>query len=181
MHDPDAELVRRAGLGDARAAESLVRAHIGRVLGLARRILGDAAEAEDVAQEVFLRLWRHAPRWRSGGARLTTWLHAVALNLCRDRLARRRETLVDDPPEVPDPRPSPAGAVEQQEIGHHVSRALLTLPPQQRAAIALCHYQGLRNTEAAEALGVSVAALESLLARGRRTLREQLRDLLGEG
>jgi RNA polymerase sigma-70 factor (ECF subfamily) len=104
----------------------------------------------------------------------------VALNLCRDRIARRRETPVAEPPDVPDPRPSPARAREQREIGEHVSRALSALPPQQRAAITLCQYQGFRNIEAAEVLGVSVPALESLLARGRRTLRERLRAIVEE-
>jgi RNA polymerase sigma factor (sigma-70 family) len=89
--DPDAELVRNAGAGDARAAEALVRRHLPRMVGFARRMLNDANEAEDVAQEVFLRVWREAPRWKPGAAKFETWMHRVALNLCYDRLRRRRE------------------------------------------------------------------------------------------
>src|SRR5512147_367541 len=95
MIDPDADLVRSAGAGDAQAASALVRRHLPKMVGLARRMLGDAAEAEDVAQDVFLRVWREAPRWRPGAAKFETWMHRVALNLCYDRLRRRRE--VSDP------------------------------------------------------------------------------------
>ncbi|PZO50081.1 MAG: RNA polymerase sigma-70 factor, partial [Alphaproteobacteria bacterium] len=91
MIDPDAELVRNAGAGDAQAASALVRRHLPRMVALGRRMLNDAAEAEDVAQEVFLRVWREAPRWKPGAAKFETWMHRVALNLCYDRLRRRRE------------------------------------------------------------------------------------------
>src|SRR5512134_3880382 len=92
MIDPDASLVQNVGAGDARAAEALVRRHLPRMVGLARRMLGDASEAEDVAQDVFLRVWREAPRWKPGAAKFETWMHRVALNLCYDRLRRNRET-----------------------------------------------------------------------------------------
>ena len=91
MIDPDTELVRNAGAGDQRAAEALVRRHLPKMVGVARRMLNDGAEAEDVAQEVFLRVWREAPRWKPGQAKFETWMHRVALNLCYDRLRRRRE------------------------------------------------------------------------------------------
>jgi RNA polymerase sigma-70 factor (ECF subfamily) len=107
--DPDADLVRNIAAGDARAAEALVRRHLPRMVGLARRMLGDASEAEDVAQDVFLRVWREAPRWRPGAAKFETWMHRVALNLCYDRLRRRRETADPDAGvNVADNRPLPA-------------------------------------------------------------------------
>jgi RNA polymerase sigma-70 factor (ECF subfamily) len=180
LEPDDDALVQRAGRGDHEACRRLVERHLARVVGFARRTLGDRTEAEDVAQDVFLRLWRQAPRWRPGGARLSTWLHTVALNLCRDRLARRRETHVDELPEVPDPGASPPAQVHGREVRVAVTRVLQELPLQQRAAIVLCHYQGFGNAEAALVLDVSVEAVESLLARGRRTLRARLRDLAPE-
>ena len=172
----DEVLVQQIGRGNRDACREVVGRHLGRIVGFAQRTLGNRPDAEDVAQEVFLRLWTHAARWRPRGAQLTTWLHKVALNLCLDRL-RRRQLPAGAAPEPADTAPSPAAHVHQQEIAHHVNRALMELPEHQRAAIALCHYQGLRNAEAADVLGVSVEALESLLARGRRTLRARLRDL----
>jgi RNA polymerase sigma-70 factor (ECF subfamily) len=175
--DPDDELVRRAGEGDAAAVQALVTRKLRRVLALAERMLGDPAEAEDVAQETFLKVWRNAPRWRPGRARFDTWLHRVALNLCYDRLRRRREKPVAEPPETPDPGPAPDRGLAAADVGRRVRLALLDLPPRQREAIVLCHYQELGNIEAAQVMGVSVEALESLLSRGRRALRAALADL----
>jgi RNA polymerase sigma factor (sigma-70 family) len=181
MEDPDETLMLRVGRGDHDACRTLVERHLARIVAFAARTLGNAAEAEDVAQDVFERLWKSARRWRRGEARFTTWLHRVALNVCLDRLARKRDASLDDAPEPADPAPPAAVVVERREIGAHVNRVLAELSPQQRVAIALCHYQGLGNIEAADVMGVSVEALESLLARGRRTLRVRLRGLLEEG
>jgi len=175
--DPDEELVRRAGRGDAAAVQSLVARKLRRVLALAERMLGDPAEAEDVAQETFFKVWRYAERWRPGAAKFDTWLHRVTLNLCYDRLRRRRERLVADPPEAPDPGPGPDRRLIAADVGRRVNVALQDLPPRQREAIVLCHYQELGNIEAAGLMGVSVEALESLLSRGRRALRQALADL----
>ena len=90
--DPDEDLVRRVGQGDPAAIQAMVARKLPRMLALAQRMLGDAAEAEDVAQEVMLRAWKQAPRWTPGQAKFDTWLHRVALTLCYDRLRRRRET-----------------------------------------------------------------------------------------
>lgn len=185
MNDPDAELVRRAGNGDARAAESLVRAHIGRILGLARRLLGDAAEAEDVAQDVFVRLWRNASKWRSDEAKFSTWLHRVALNLCYDRLRKRGRWIGEDAAmHVPANEPHAANTILAAQRAARVNAALAMLPERQRAAIALCHFEEMTNIEAAATLEISVEALESLLARGRRALKAALssgaEDLMGE-
>ena len=177
--DPDDELVARAGRGDAAAVRALVARKLGRVLALAERLLGDAAEAEDVAQETFLRVWRHAAAWRPGRAKFDTWLHRVALNLCYDRLRRRRERPTAEPPDQPDPGPAPDRGLEAEDVGRRVRAALSALPERQREAIVLCHYQALGNIEAAGLMGVSVEALESLLARGRRALRGALADLAG--
>ena len=173
----------RVGAGDRDACSQLVDRHLGRIVAFAGRTLGDRTEAEDVAQEVFVRLWTRASDWRSGRGQLTTWLHRVAFNLCLDRLGRRRERPIDEATEPIDPNPSVTALLQQGDIGRCVNEELAVLPDQQKIAITLCHYQGLRNLEAAEVMGISVEALESLLARGRRTLRSRLRhlvpDLLG--
>jgi RNA polymerase sigma-70 factor (ECF subfamily) len=140
-------------------------------------MLGDPAEAEDVAQETFFKVWRYAARWRPGAAKFDTWLHRVTLNLCYDRLRRRRERPTAEPPDTPDPGPGPDRGLLAADVGRRVNAALQALPPRQREAIVLCHYQELGNIEAAELMSVSVEALESLLSRGRRALRQTLADL----
>jgi RNA polymerase sigma-70 factor (ECF subfamily) len=172
--DPDAPLVRRVADGEPAAAHLLVERHAGRVLSLARRMLGNDADAEDVTQELFLRVWQHAARWQPGRARFETWMHRVTLNLCYDRLRRRREIVVEKMPEPSDPAPSVIEQQHRAQTARRVQAELAKLPDRQRAAIVLCHHEGLSNIEAAQALQVSVEALESLLARGRRALKAAL-------
>ncbi len=174
VDDADDVLMLRAGRGDRVACQVLVERHLGRTTSFAQRMLGVRADAEDAAQEGFLRVWSAAPRWKAGTARFTTWLHRVAMNVCLDRIARRRDT-THEIPDVADERAEPVDALQESDVARHVRAALATLPEGQRAAVTLCHFQGLRNDEAAAVIGVSVEALESLLGRGRRALRAQLR------
>jgi RNA polymerase sigma factor (sigma-70 family) len=176
-HDPDTDLIERVGRGEPSAARQLVAAKLPRILGLATRMLHDRTEAEDVAQEAFVRIWRHAATWQSGGALFDTWLHTVVLNLCRDRLRRRRATTGDTLPDRVDPTPSVEARLIEADRGRAVAEAIADLPDRQREAILLVHYQDLSGAEAASALEISVDALESLLARGRRTLRTRLSKL----
>jgi RNA polymerase sigma factor (sigma-70 family) len=133
-------------------------------------------EAEDVAQEAFLRIWQHAPRWREGEARFDTWLHRVALNLCYDRLRKQRDEPADQLPEAADPGPLPDARLDARSRDQRVQAALAGLPARQREALVLNYYQELSNVEAASLMGITVEALESLLARARRNLRAQLAE-----
>lgn len=179
----DAELMRRVAAGDAGASRVLVDRELGPLVALAYRILGNRAESEDVAQESFLRLWRMARRWQPR-AKVRTWLTRVAYNLSIDRLRVRKPTDPIDEAALAAPGGGPSSALQRDQVAHIVEAAIARLPERQRAAIALVHYQELSNIEAAETLGVSIDALESLLARGRRSLRgalaDQRTDLLGE-
>jgi RNA polymerase sigma-70 factor (ECF subfamily) len=172
--DPDAELVARVGQRDPGAARALVARKLPRLLALATRLLGDRMEAEDVAQEAFIRIWKQAPRWKDGEARFDTWLHRVALNLCYDRLRGRREEPHDEMPDEPDPQPRADARLETLERDARVRAALEALPARQREALVLQYYQELSNIEAAGLMGITVDALESLLSRARRNLRAQL-------
>jgi len=184
LPDADDALVARVAGGDGRAWQAIVDRHAQSILGSAWYMLGDRTEAEDVAQETFIRLMGKAGSWQPGGAKLRTWLYRVAANLCIDRKRARRGEPLDKVAERADP------ATDENAVGHAidvtraVSRAMAELPDRQRQALALVHYQGLSNIEAAEALEVSVDALESLLARGRRAMRGALepvhKDLLGD-
>ncbi len=177
MIDPDADLVARAGRGERAAAQALMARHLPRMLGLARRMLSDPAEADDAVQDAFLQLWTHAARWEPGRAKFSTWLYRVTLNKCYDRLRRRQTAPLEAAVEVADPAPGPDAGLQHAAIAAQIEAALAALPERQRAAIQLCHYQGCGNIEAAEILGISVEALESLLARGRRALRDRLEHL----
>jgi RNA polymerase sigma-70 factor, ECF subfamily len=186
--DPDAELVAGVGRSDPAAARELVGRKLPRLIALAVRMLGDRMEAEDVAQETFVRAWKQAPHWREGEARFDTWLHRVALNLCYDRLRARREitgTGADAEGAAgtaADAAAEPAlEALEAREAGARVRAALAALPVRQREALVLCYYQELSNIEAAALMSVSVEALESLLARARRNMRALLSETDGAG
>lgn len=177
IDDPDGELVARAGRGDRSAAQMLMSRHLPKMLTLARRMLADRGEAEDAVQDAFLRLWMHAARWEPGKAKFETWLYRVTLNQCYDRLRRRVPAHLDEAAHIADGAPSAESNLASAALAAQVERAVQALPERQRAAIVLCHYQECGNIEAAEILGITVEALESLLARGRRTLRKQLAEL----
>ena len=172
--DPDGELVARIAEGDQDAARKLVDLHLSRMVAVSRRLLGKQEDAEEVAQEVFLKVWTNARKWQPGQARFATWMHRVAVNLCYDRLRKRREIGMEELPERVDEAPDPSQAMESRQLAERVERAMKQLPDRQRLAIVLCHHQGLTNIEAAEIMEISVDALESLLARGRRGLRKEL-------
>lgn len=169
----EALLARYAG-GDQAAARLLTARHAPRIFAVARRMLGEQAEAEDVTQETMLRLWRTAADWRSGEAALGTWLYRVAANLCIDRLRRRREIVSDTVPERPDDAPGALDGMVADDRASALHAALGTLPERQRLAVVLRHFEERGNPEIAEILDTSVEAVESLLGRARRELAARL-------
>ena len=171
----DLELIEGVQSGDPRAYRELVERHVRGVHAFVYRMLGSRAEAEEVCQESFLRLWKQADTFVAH-AKPSTWLYRVAHNLAVDRLRRRREASHPAGIEEVPTSDRPSTHLYEKQVAEAVERALATLPERQRAAISLVHYQGLSNAEAADVLGVKVRALESLLARGRRDLREKLAE-----
>jgi RNA polymerase sigma-70 factor (ECF subfamily) len=170
----DEELLALVGSGDRQAYHVLVERHGRRVLAMARRMTGNPAEAEDVAQDAFLRVWQRAGDWRDQGAKFTTWLYRVVMNLCLDRRRRKPMAPLEAAGDPADERPDAETALAAGERSRHVEAALAMLPERQRAALVLSYYEGLNNAAAAAALDISVAALESLLVRARRGLRAEL-------
>ncbi len=181
---PDETLLVLYARGDAEAARELTDRMLPRALSVATRVLGDRAEAEDVAQEAMLRLWRIAPDWQTGQAKVSTWLYRVAMNLCIDLQRKRRGGTValNDAPDPADNAPSAAEQLVAKARSDALQDALAQLPDRQRQAVVLRHLEELANPEIAEILGVSVEAVESLVARGKRGLTaalNQRRDDLG--
>ena len=172
--ETDDTLVLRLADGCGGAMAALSDRHLQPVLACAWRILGDRSEAEDVAQETFVRLLRKAPEWQPDGPALRSWLLRVATNLCIDRrrVRGRIAPMPDDIDAFEDRDRAPLD--DDLAIRHAVQRAVGDLPDRQRAALVLVHFQGLSGREAANALGVSAEAVESLLARARRRLRKVL-------
>ncbi|KIN60389.1 RNA polymerase sigma-70 factor [Sulfitobacter noctilucae] len=180
--DGEAALLQRYANGDAAAARLLAQSLTPRLYGHAMRVLGDGAEAEDVTQEALLRLWRIAPDWRVGEAKVTTWLYRVVANLCTDRLRKRRSTGMDDIDEPADPAPGVEARMQNAARYDALQRALNDLPDRQRQAVVLRHIDGLTNPEIAEILNAGVEAVESLTARGKRALSlalQEQREALG--
>ena len=182
----DDALMAAYAAGQPEAARLLIARHAPRAMALATRLLGDRAEAEDVAQEALLRLWRVAPEWQAGRAQVSTWLYRVVRNLCTDRLRRRRGpgagVDLDSIAEPASPRPGVVAQMIAADRAGALQAALDRLPERQREAVVLRHLEGLANPEIAEILGVSIEAVESLTARARRNLVQMLapeRETLG--
>ncbi|MCB1499294.1 MAG: sigma-70 family RNA polymerase sigma factor [Bauldia sp.] len=178
IHRDSARLARIAA-GDQAAFAAIVAEETPRLLRFATSLLGaGTAESEEIVQEALVRLWRQAGNWQPDG-RIGTWLHRVTYRLAIDVIRRRRPSVpietVED--ELEDATPEPETRLIRAQDAHALRAAVAALPARQRAAIALCHFQGLSQAEAAVAMGVSEAAYESLLARARRRLRA---DLAGE-
>jgi RNA polymerase sigma-70 factor (ECF subfamily) len=174
--EDEAALVGRVAAGEAQAFRALVDRHLPTVLAIARRMLRDDAEAEDVAQETLLRLWRNAAKLELGEGGVRPWLRRVAANLCIDRVRAQRNTSLGDAlPEEVEPA-SQMTRLAERELGRRVDTALKALPERQRLALTLFHYEGMSQIEVGKVMGISDEAVESLLARARRALKTSLKE-----
>jgi RNA polymerase sigma-70 factor (ECF subfamily) len=191
--DPDAVLMLRVKRGDLDAFETLVERYRHPVMSLLYRTLPDATEAEDLAQAVFVQVFKSAHRYRPA-AKFSTWLFTIARNLCLNEIRRRHRhpaLSLDEPgsDEGGEPRPGPSdthtsGPAESLlagELREKVETAIRALPEHQRLALVLCQQDDLSYEDIAEILGCSVSATKSLIHRGRETLKARLKPYLRSG
>lgn len=184
----DFTLMERIGAGDHQAFRELVERHQNAVIGTVAKMLGNASESEDIAQQVFLRIWRNAKRYRPD-AKFTTYLFTITRNLVFNesrRKSRKKEVSSDEREENSNclveasPDRQPDAELLQAELQQAVDAAIASLPETQRMAVVLRRYEQLSYEEIAETLELSVSAVKSLLFRARTTLRESLSDHLNE-
>ncbi|MCK9907944.1 RNA polymerase sigma factor [Microbacteriaceae bacterium K1510] len=179
MDDSDEALMARVARGDQPAFRALARRHVPAMVGLARRVLGNTADAEDVAQEAMLRVWTHAPRWQPVAA-FKTWLTRIVVNLCLDRKRRAAWVDLEEAGELVDRAPDAVERMETNERERQLQSAIEKLPDRQRAAIMLTYSEGMSNAQVADILDTSVSAVETLLIRGKQNLRRALGGLIDE-
>lgn len=191
--DPDAGLMLRVKRGDREAFEQLVNKYKQPVTNLIYRTLGDATEAEDLAQNVFVQVYKSAHRYKVS-AKFTTWLFTIARNLCLNEI-RRRSRHPADSLDAPHPEHedqplrqfedaktfSPPDALLHGELEQNIQQALSELPENQRLAILLCRQDELSYEDIARVLGCSLSATKSLIHRGRETLKQKLKPYLRTG
>ena len=171
----DDALLQLYANGDQAAARQLTLRLAPRAFKQAYRMLGVQADAEDLAQEAMMRVWKIAPEWRSGEAKVTTWLYRVVANLCLDRLRKVQSTSLDAIDEPIDPSPSAADDMQSNARLDALQAALIALPERQRQALVLRHIEELANPEIADVMEISVEAVESLTSRGKRALTQILK------
>ncbi len=177
----DEVLMGRVAQRDGVAYSCLLTRHLASATALAGRMVGNRADAEEVVQEAFLRVWKTAPRWRPDGASFRTWFSRVVVNLCIDRHRRPKPAPLEAAGDPADGGMLADQQLAQREEAAALARAVALLPPRQRAALALCYWQEMSNVEAADVLSLSVGAVESLLVRARRSLRASLEPQLSPG
>jgi RNA polymerase sigma-70 factor (ECF subfamily) len=173
--DEDEELLMRLAADDEAAFRQLVERHIDRAFGIALRIVGSRADAEDVVQDTMLKVWTHRGKWQHGRAKFSTWLYRVVTNRCIDLHRRPRTDNVDAVPEPADAQPDVVSTMQRNEVTHMLEDAMQRLPEQQRIAVILSYHENMSNGEIAEVMDTTVSAVESLLKRGRQQLRDLLR------
>jgi RNA polymerase sigma-70 factor (ECF subfamily) len=180
----DETLMAAIATGDQLAFARLVERHLSRTVGLGTRLMGSRADGEEIAQEAFARVWSHAARWRplggGGNARFTTWLYRIAVNLAIDRKRRPVHAAMDDVDEPVDEADDGFVRIHRRQVADAVTVAMMELPERQRVALALCFFEGLSNIEAGKIMSLSVGAVESLLVRARRSLRQGLAGVYEE-
>ena len=180
----DEELMRAVCNGEQFAYQTIVKQHLTSISHYAFRILGNQKDSEDITQETFLKLWINAEKWQPEKAKLSTWLHRIAHNLCIDYLRKHGSIqTLENIEEGEDSIENLRDWQESHEINETrtqqdqiLKNAINNLPENQRSALALCHYSGFSHKDAAAIMNVSVKALESAITRAKRSLRKQLRD-----
>jgi RNA polymerase sigma-70 factor (ECF subfamily) len=175
VQDPDEELLSRLASNDEVAFRALVERHIDRAFGIALRIVGSRADAEDVVQDTLLKVWTHRGSWQTGRAKFSTWLYRVITNRCIDLRRQPRSDDIDAVPEPVDTRPDAASTLQRNETTALLENAMRLLPEQQRIAVIFSYHEEMSNGEIAEVMNTTVAAVESLLKRGRQQLKTLLR------
>jgi RNA polymerase sigma-70 factor (ECF subfamily) len=175
VFDEDSELLDKLAIGDEAAFRMLVERHIDRAYAIALRIVGNAADAEDVVQDTMLKIWSHRGRWQHGRAKFSTWLYRVISNRCIDLRRKPRNENVETVPEVADGQPGAIEIIERNELNGMLELAMQRLPEQQRVAVIFSYHENMSNGEIAQVMDTTVAAVESLLKRGRQQLRQLLR------
>ena len=170
----DEALMKRIAAKDGEAFRILLERYSQKIYACAWRLSSDKSDAEDLTQDVFFKVWRHAERW-SPDAKLSTWLYRILYNGYIDSLRRKRPT-ENDIPETASAEPSAEQTLMHREESVRIAQAINALPDRQKEALVLCYHQGLKNSEAADVLSISVKALESLLFRARQTLKDKLSD-----
>jgi RNA polymerase sigma-70 factor (ECF subfamily) len=174
----DEALMASIATGDRAAFDVLVKRHLSRVVGVASRMLSSRGDGEEVAQEAFVRVWTYAPRWQpvdnGRGAPFRTWLYRIVLNLVIDRKRQRPLVPIDDTYDPVDESDDGFAQLYRQQLSQAVAAAVARLPDRQRAVLVLCFFEGRSNIEAGKILSLTVSAVESLLVRARRSLREDL-------
>jgi RNA polymerase sigma-70 factor (ECF subfamily) len=170
----DDGLLAQIAEGDRRAFAQLMDRHIDRAHGLAKRVLGNKSDAEDVVQDAFMKVWQKAGQWQPGRAQFSTWLYRVVVNRCLDLKRKPVNTALDNIAEQSDDRPDAYEDIAARERQAKITKAVADLPERQRTAIALSYTAGMSNAQAAETMEISVKAFESLLVRAKRELRGRL-------
>jgi len=163
---------------DQEAFTRLLDRHLVGLQRFLRRFTGNPADADELTQEAMLRIWSHARRWQPDRVKFSTWLYRIARNLAIDRHRQRRDTSSEALETIVDSTPDAFAQIDEERRKRRTQMAVAALPERQRTALMLCHFDGFSNQEAAAVLDVSVDALESLLARARRTLKITLLPLL---
>lgn len=176
MADPDHDLISGLMAGKETALRALMDRRMATVHRLAYRLLGDEFESEDVCQETFLKFWRAAPTWRTGEARILTWLCRVATHDCYDRLRKSRPDLPGDLSEQADNRDTADTNLEARQRWDALQSAMMRLPERQRIALSLCYDDALSQKDACEIMNIGEKAYEALLVRGRKGLKERMKE-----
>lgn len=175
--NPD-DLFEKARGGSQKAAAQLSQ-HLGpKLYAQAYHKLRNAQDAEDVAQNALIKLWQKAPTWTSGDAKITTWLYTVTNNLCIDLLRKRKNTVGDEALEHVEDNITPTGYenLNVQQSAELLNNALSTLPERQQTALKLKFYQQMSNPSIAQEMELSVEAVESLLTRAKKKLKDKLQE-----